>query len=133
MLKMLAILTGSLALVSMTVDSIGQNPQEPWPVPTEFKKMKNPYAGTKDYDRIGHELYSKYCKTCHGKKGQGNGVNSEFIKTPVADFTEDAFKSQSDGSLYFKIATGRNEMPGFEQIIPDEEDLWMVVNYVKAL
>ena len=121
----------SLALLSMS--RTHWNPQDIWDVPPEYENMKNPYSGISDEELIGEELYGMYCQTCHGVKGEGDGVNAYLIETPVADFTLESFKKQSDGSLYYKIYTGRNEMPGFETIIPVEEDLWMVVNYIRKL
>ena len=129
--KTLAIVACSFALLSMAIVKSNQN--EPWEVPEEYKNMKNPYAGSKDADKIGYTLYSQYCATCHGEKGEGDGINALLLETPVAKFTEQYIQSQSDGSFYYKIYTGRNEMPSFEYIIPVEEDRWMVVNYVKSL
>ena len=132
--KNITILTIVLtAFIFLSMTAVRTYQQEPWEVPEEYQNMANPYADTPDYDRIGRSAYAKYCKSCHGKSGKGDGVNSKLLTTPVADFTDDSFKAQSDGSLYYKIYSGRNEMPGFAPIIPEEEDLWMVVNYVKNL
>ena len=130
-ISLITIAFTGLIFISMT--GIKGVEQDNWEVPQEYENMENPYADTPDYDRIGRMAYAKYCKSCHGKNGKGDGVNAKLIETPVADFTGDSFKSQSDGSLYYKIYTGRNEMPSFSRIIPEEEDLWMVVNYVRNL
>lgn len=127
-LKLATLLFGSFTLVSMAL--VKTNLQEPWGVPEEYQNMKNPYAGMEDEDRIGRTIYSKHCKFCHGSKGKGDGNQANLLQTKVADFTLNEFKNQTDGSIYYKVYTGRNEMPGFEKIITDEEDLWMVVNYV---
>ena len=127
----LALLSGSFLLLSMSVAQLYE--QETWSVPEEYVTMKNPYAKADDADRIGRITYSKYCKTCHGSKGRGDGSAAKLLETPVADFTSDTFKAQSDGSVYYKVFNGRNEMPGFEKIVQDEEDLWLLVNYIKSL
>lgn len=132
--KIVALL--SLTLVSLfllSMDKVSLSLQDPWEVPAEYQKLENPYSAVKDRERIGLSSYAKYCKSCHGNKGRGDGVNSKLLTTPVADFTGDTFKSQTDGSLYYKIYKGRNEMPGFERIITEEEDLWLLVNYIKNL
>lgn len=131
LLRIGLIVIGSFTLLSMSL--IKSNPQDIWDVPPEYQNMKNPYSSVSDDEQIGEELYGLYCQTCHGITGKGDGVNANLIETPVADFTLESFKVQSDGSLYYKIYTGRNEMPTFESIIPEEEDLWMVVNYVRNL
>jgi len=122
-------LVASFGLLSMA--SLSYTQQNPWEVPAEYQDMENPYANVEDDEKIGRILYSRNCKTCHGKKGKGDGTAAQLTDTPVADFTLASFKNQSDGSLYYKVYTGRNDMPGFEKIIPDEEDLWMVINYIK--
>lgn len=106
-------------------------PQEKWVVPEEYKNMKNPYAGDADDDQIGLEIYSQYCASCHGTRGKGDGPNAGLIEVPVADFSDEAFKSQSDGSLLYKLIKGRGVMPAFESIITYEEDRWLLVNYIK--
>ena len=131
LLRFGAILIGSLFLLSMSHFKLDQ--QDEWEVPPEYQSMNNPYSDIADKELIGEEIYGMYCQSCHGIKGAGDGINAHLIETPVADFTSDAFKNQTDGSLYYKIYTGRNEMPAFERIIPEEEDLWMVVNYVKNM
>lgn len=128
-LRLGTILVVSFALISMKI--IKSNLQDPWEVPAEYENMKNPYASVPDDEQIGEELYGMYCQACHGINGKGDGVNAELTNTPVADFTLSSFKNQSDGSLYYKVITGRNDMVGFQLIIPEEEDMWMVINYIK--
>ena len=129
-LKLAILLFGSFTLLSMAL--VKTDLQEPWKAPEEYQNMKNPYTGLEDEDRIGRTIYSKHCKFCHGGNGKGDGNQANLLQTKVADFTSDEFKNQTDGSMYYKVYTGRNEMPGFEKIIPDEEDFWMVVNYIKS-
>jgi mono/diheme cytochrome c family protein len=126
-----SLLVGSFVLLSMA--TIKSNQQDPWEIPSEYQNKKNPYAGLVDDEQIGKEIYGIYCQTCHGIKGKGDGINAKLIETPVADFTLVSFKNQTDGSIYYKAYTGRNEMPSFKTILPDEEDLWMVINYIKSL
>ena len=107
---------------------------DPWPVPSKYQKLKNPYADADDsQDQIGKELYYIHCKSCHGKKGIGDGSKAAELGTPVPDLTIAEFKSQTDGEIYFKTFVGRDEMPSFEKKIKDEEDRWMVVNYMRAI
>ena len=120
-------------LILISMKGVNSGLQEKWEVPASYVNMNNPYADTDDQDRIGRITYSKYCKTCHGSKGQGDGSAAKLLETTVADFTSDEFKNQTDGSIYFKVKTGRAEMPGFEKSIPDDEDLWLLVNYIKNL
>jgi mono/diheme cytochrome c family protein len=119
-----AVLT--LSLVAFTI------PQDKWVVPDKYKNMENEYAGD-DEDGIGEELYAQHCKSCHGKEGYGDGTKSKELETALRDFTSDEVQSQTDGELYYKAIIGRDEMPNFEKKIKDEEDRWMVINYLRSL
>ncbi|NQU81110.1 MAG: c-type cytochrome [Bacteroidetes bacterium] len=106
---------------------------EDWPVPAKYKNMKNPYAGNKDVDKIGKDLYSQHCKSCHGKEGYGDGTKAGELETEMREFTLEDVQSQTDGELYYKSIIGRNEMPNFEKKIPGEEDRWLLINYLRTL
>jgi len=107
-------------------------PQEPWVVPDKYKSMENEYAG-EDVDGIGEELYMKHCKSCHGKEGFGDGTKAAELDTEMRDLTVEEVQSQTDGSLYYKSVIGRDEMPNFEKKVRDDEDRWMIINYVRSL
>jgi mono/diheme cytochrome c family protein len=126
-----AILIGSFALLSVTI--LNSNQQETWEVPAKYKKMKNPYANAVDDENIGRILYSKHCKSCHGTKGKGDGKKAESVDTPIGDFTDGSVKKQTDGALYYKSFTGRDDMPGFEKKIKDDEERWLIINYMRTL
>jgi len=125
------LLIGSFLLISMTLNELQQT--KPWEVPAKYQKMENPYAKATDDDNIGRILYSKHCKSCHGSKGKGDGNKAESIDTPIPDLTEASFKKQTDGALYYKTFTGRDDMPGFDKKISSGEDQWLLINYIKSL
>ena len=106
--------------------------QDEWKVPAKYETMKNPTDPKVDLN-IGKSLYAKHCKSCHGTKGKGDGTKAKSLDTPVGDFTDASFKNQTDGSLYYKTFIGRDDMPNYEKKIPDEEDVWLVVNYMRTL
>lgn len=51
----------------------------------------------------------------------------------LGDFSSEEFQEQTDGALFYKITTGREDMPSFEKKIVDPEDRWLIVNYVRQL
>jgi len=106
--------------------------QDKWEVPDKYKNMENEFAG-EDEDGIGEELYAKHCKSCHGKKGLGDGTKAKELETEMKDLTSADVQGQTDGELYYKSVIGRDEMPNFEKKIRDAEERWMVINYVRAL
>jgi mono/diheme cytochrome c family protein len=125
------ILIGCFALLSMT--ALKSNVQEEWEVPSKYQKMENPYASDADADNIGRILYSKHCKSCHGSKGQGDGTKADSIDTEMGDFTDGSLTDQTDGSLYYKTFFGRDDMPGFSKKINDEQEQWLLINYLRKL
>lgn len=40
--------------------------------------------------------------------------------------------NHSDGDLHWKVAKGRGDMPGWEEVFSDEQ-IWMLVHYMKSL
>jgi mono/diheme cytochrome c family protein len=104
----------------------------PWVVPDKYLKMKNPVSADAASVKAGKVLYEKHCQSCHGKTGLGDGSKAAQLETEPGDFSSKAFKSQPDGSLFYKTQTGRDDMPSFKNKIPDEEDIWHVVNYMRT-
>lgn len=109
-----------------------QNP-EPWVAPASNVKMHNPIKADAKSINAGKLLFTKYCQDCHGKKGQGNGTKAADLKTSPADMTKASFQAQTDGSLFYKISEGRKEMPRAKKDIPDPDDIWNIVNYIRTL
>ena len=104
-----------------------------WIVPDQFSNMENPYASDEDEDEIGKGLYNIHCRSCHGKKGEGDGSNASELETEVPNLTLDNIQSQPGGAIYFKVIMGKNEMPSFDKKIKSEEDRWLLVNYILSL
>ena len=125
-LSFMVIAAFALTIVAFTI------PQEKWEVPAKYKSMKNEYAG-EDEDGIGEELYAQHCKSCHGKEGYGDGTKAKELDTEMRDLTAEEVQGQNDGELFYKAIIGRDEMPNFEKKIRDDEDRWMVINYLRTL
>lgn len=118
----------SMAFVNYTQDE----KKKPWVVPEKSKAMKNPVKANDESIKAGKILYSKHCKSCHGVKGLGDGPKAKELKTPSGDLSVD-LKEQTDGEIYYKIKEGRDDMPSFKKKIPDDNDIWTLVNYVRTL
>ncbi len=103
-----------------------------WVVPTKYLSMKNPTDPKVDLS-IGKSLYRKHCKSCHGNEGFGDGTKAADLKGDLGDFSSIEFQSQTDGELFFKTTFGRDDMPRYSKKIPNDEDRWLVVNYIRAL
>ena len=110
-----------------------QQTQKPWPVPEADKAMKNPVASSAESIKAGKELWSMNCKSCHGNKGLGDGSKAAQLKTEPGDFSTPAFQSQTDGEIFYKLSVGRDDMPASKKKIPDNEDRWNLVNFIRTL
>ncbi|HEY6503815.1 MAG TPA: c-type cytochrome [Chitinophagaceae bacterium] len=106
--------------------------QKPWPVPDNYQKMKNPVTSDAASIAEGKTLYATHCKSCHGAKGLGDGNKAAQLKTEPGDFSKADFQSQSDGALFYKTSEGRDDMPGFKKKVPDAEERWAIVNYMRT-
>ncbi len=126
------ILIFSIAFMAFIIPQ-DQETGGPWDIPTKYLKMDNPYSDDASLLKVGKMLYSKHCKSCHGSEGLGDGKKADQLETNPGDFTSDEFKEQIDGKLYYKSFIGRDEMPNFEKKIPDNEDQWAVIMYMKEL
>lgn len=121
-----------LAVVFITAAGFTVAQTEPWPVPDKYEKMTNPMKGDAEALTTGKALWVKHCQSCHGKSGKGDGPKASQLKTLPEDMTKAAIQKQSDGALFYKSSEGRKDMPSFKKKIPDQDDLWAVVNYMRT-
>ncbi|MFZ4545635.1 MAG: c-type cytochrome [Saprospiraceae bacterium] len=104
---------------------------KPWPVPDKYSKMANPVKSDATSLAEGKAVWAKHCQSCHGKMGLGDGSKAAQLKTEPGDFSKAAFQNQSDGSLFYKVLEGRDDMPSYKKKIPDQSEIWSVVNYMR--
>ncbi len=100
-----------------------------WVVPDKYKTMKNPVKFDKT---AAATLYSTHCKSCHGKEGLGDGPKAAQLDTKSGDFSAATFQKQPDGALFYKTLEGRDDMPSFKKKLPDENDIWQLVHYMRT-
>jgi mono/diheme cytochrome c family protein len=124
--NLLALLIVSGAFLSMIMV------QDAWVVPDEYKNMKNPLTADQEVLDLGKTLYNQHCRSCHGKDGLGDGPKAAQLETPAGDFSAPEFQEQSDGTLLYKSWIGRDEMPNYEKKIPDKDDMWAVIHYMRT-
>jgi len=107
---------------------------KPWPVPDKDKALK---AAVKLSDpnviSTGKELWAKHCKSCHGSKGLGDGPKGASLKPFPGDFSAAAFQTSTDGELFFRTNKGRDEMPAYEKKIPEANDRWALVAFMRTM
>jgi len=125
----------ALAVGTVTVISTGfvLEQTKPWAVPDKAAKTANPVKTSPASIVAGKTLWSQHCSSCHGKAGLGDGSKAAQLETTPPDFSKAAFQSQSDGSLFFKTVEGRKDMPSFKKKLPEQEDIWNLVNFMRSL
>lgn len=130
-IKFLTLVT-AVSLAFMAFTFIDQS--NDWEIPAKYQKMTNPTDPTDEEGLdIGKDLYMKHCKSCHGKEGLGDGPKAAEVEGDLGDFSSEEFHAQKDGVIFYKSYIGRNDMPNFEKKIPDEEEMWFVINYMKTM
>jgi mono/diheme cytochrome c family protein len=102
-----------------------------WIAPSSADDLLNPVSADEESIEEGALIYRKHCRSCHGRIGDGTGVQARELSTPTTDFTNPEVFEQSDGSLFWKISEGRNDMEPYKKKIL-EEDIWYVINYIKT-
>lgn len=112
---------------------ISEQQPKTWTVPDKYVKMANPVKATPESIKEGKSLWSKHCASCHGKTGLGDGTKAAQLDTEPGDFSKAAFHKQTDGSMFYKTLEGRDDMPSFKKKIPDEAEIWSIVNFMRSL
>jgi mono/diheme cytochrome c family protein len=123
----------TIAVIFLLTAGFTLNQTKPWPVPDKAAKAANPVKSTPESISEGKALWSQHCASCHGKTGKGDGNKAAQLKTQPVDFSGAEFQSQSDGSMYYRTAEGRDDMPAFKKKIPDADELWSLVNFMRTL
>ena len=116
---------------SQVMNAQSQKKAEPWPVPDNEKCVVNPVKADDATMKLGMTSWSKNCASCHGKTGLGDGVKGRMAKTNPGNFSTAEFQAFTDGELFYRTKTGRNEMPAFDKKIPDNE-IWAMVHYMRG-
>ena len=107
--------------------------------PADQDKLENPVPSTLQSLKRGEVLFHRYCATCHGPEGLGDGPlagppfgsDGPFgMVLPVGGPTSMA-KLFSDGHIYTTISIGRGRMPSYKRIPPSER--WDLVNFLRDL
>ena len=105
----------------------------PWEIPAKYKEMKNTYADDASLVKVGKMMFSKHCKSCHGARGLGDGSKAASMKVAMRPFNSAEFQKQADGVIYYQSIIGRDEMPNFEKKIPDDEDRWALIMFLRTI
>ncbi len=89
--------------------------------------------------RIGQRVYQRYCETCHGSTGAGDGFNAFNLDPRPRDLSDPAFqKKKSDADLTDAVQRGGAGV-GLSPLMPpwghtlSQRELADVVLYLRTL
>jgi mono/diheme cytochrome c family protein len=133
MKKNLIVIAAGILTIALVAFTNKTADQKPWPVPDAAKSKANPVKSDAASIAEGKALYNQHCKSCHGTKGKGDGPKAAQLDTESGDFSLAAFQAQTDGALFYKTSEGRKDMPSYKKKIPEANDIWAVVNYLRTL
>ena len=102
-----------------------------WLSPAPSAAKKNPIASTQESIAAGQKIYSKTCAMCHGKTGDADGPAVIELNIHPAKLSDPKLATESDGSLFWKITTGKKPMPAYGKRL-SETDRWHLVNYIRT-
>lgn len=82
----------------------------------------------------GEDRFNIYCAPCHDPLGTGNGMVGRRWPIPVPNFHDQArFAAVSDGQIFGAITNGFSTMPSYRAQIPNAQDRWAIVAWVRTL
>jgi mono/diheme cytochrome c family protein len=116
------------ALVALSEEQSKQK----WSAPAAEAQKKNPVAATESALAAGQKIYLKTCALCHGKSGDADGPAVIELNIHPAKLSDPKLATEPDGSLFWKITTGKKPMPAFGKRL-SETDRWHLVHYIRTL
>ena len=105
--------------------------QSPWNAPVEANKLANPLKNNVTSVKAGENLFESQCSSCHGTTGKGDGMVGSSLTPHPTNLTSDGVKKESDGSIFWKISTGKSPMPSFGNLSKTQR--WELVDFIRKL
>ena len=107
------------------------NEMSHWDAPKSEAKRKNPIHYSDKSTKVGKTLFKVNCASCHGIKADGTGSAGRYFKTKPTNLVEMSNKHK-DGDFFWKIQTGKGNMPSFKNKLTKDE-IWNLVNFIQSL
>ncbi len=80
----------------------------------------------------GAERYFIYCRPCHDKRGNGQGILFERGGVPTPAFSEERIVLLPDGEIFDTVTNSKGLMPAYGRIVP-AADRWAIIAHVRRL
>ena len=126
-----AFLFRGLVLVALAALIHAQDNKTPLTV-DEAKKLRNPIPFSQKSIKQGHGVFVRYCTSCHGNDGKA----TVDVIADATDLTAPKTwkNGTTEGEIFRSIREGEGaSMPAFKGQIPQQEDVWHLVNFIISL
>ena len=99
----------------------------------EAQKLKNPEANNAETIDAGKKVYARYCASCHGPQGKGDGGMALSGGTP-SDLTDETWDyGSTDGEIFVAIKDGVSaDMLAYKDKLNDKQ-IWQVVTFLRSI
>jgi mono/diheme cytochrome c family protein len=107
-------------------------------IPDRYLAKHNPLPANQETIEAGEQLYQRYCVSCHGPRGYGDGAAGKTLTPPPANIAITANRGMmaSDPFLYWTVAEGGTQlntaMPAFKDTL-QEQQIWQLIAYLHQL
>jgi len=103
-------------------------------IPQEEVDRKNPIESNPASIAEGMRLYGATdCALCHGKEGDGKGVEAKDINMNTHDWRKpESLAHFTDGELSYLILKGKGRMPAYDGR-ETQEQVWQIINYIRSM
>jgi mono/diheme cytochrome c family protein len=125
---------GSNPTPTPSTAEVGLERPEP---PAIYSEKTNTLLPSDENKNSGKELYVKYCSTCHGEEGKGDGPAAASLDPKPEKLNENQ-AILSDAYLYWRIAEGgsmepfKSGMPPWKAIL-SEEQIYQIITFLRTL
>jgi mono/diheme cytochrome c family protein len=103
-----------------------------WHAPALADTLKSTIPLDQTAETKGAEAFELFCKPCHGESGYGDGGMGATFEIPPANFHAREVKEEKNGALFWKMTTGRGNMPSFKEVLTNEQR-WQLVAFIRVL
>jgi mono/diheme cytochrome c family protein/uncharacterized membrane protein len=103
-------------------------------VPLDVANIRDPIPPDERSLRVGEQVYTTYCSTCHGESGRGDGPAGLRLVPRPADLRIHSQPGvHTDGEMFYWVSYGYpgSAMPAWKDTLTEEER-WDVINYIRA-
>jgi mono/diheme cytochrome c family protein len=99
-----------------------------WIVPDDKKGKLSTFPFDDNTRKAGERLYTINCQSCHGTPGKANFLN---LVPPPGDPATDKVQHNNDGEIFYKVTTGRGQMPSFKSVLSSAET-WNLISFIRS-